>query len=130
MNFDGVITALERVEIMVSPSHAEKIRDGIDALKNRRGAARLTEHASLSGLNEMAELSRPSKTGPFGSNDRRLDMLVSESLEEAIITMASLKGVPKSEFARSILEKALFGEFSMVRMMHSDSHEENRRNVG
>lgn len=78
----------------------------------------------------MSELSRPSKTGPFGSNDRRLDMLVSESLEEAIIAIAALKWVPKGTYARSILEKALFGEFSMVRMMHSDSHEENRRNVG
>lgn len=78
----------------------------------------------------MSELSRPSKTGPFGSNDRRLDMLVSESLEEAIITMANLKGIPKGTYARGILEKALFGEFSMVRMMHSDSNEENRRNIG
>lgn len=78
----------------------------------------------------MSELSRPSKTGPFGSNDRRLDMLVSESLEEAIITMASLNGVTKSEFARGLLEKALFGEFSMARMMHSESREANRRNVG
>lgn len=130
MNFDGVITALERIEIMIPKAQSVAIRNGIDAIKNRRDAALLIKHASLSGPNEMSELSRPSKTGPFGSNDRRLDMLVSESLEEAIITMASLNGVTKSEFARGLLEKALFGEFSMARMMHSESREANRRNVG
>lgn len=59
-------------------------------------------------------LSRSGNSSPFGKNDRRLDILIHEDLENAIIAMATLRGIPKGEFARSILEKAMFGEFSMV----------------
>lgn len=59
-------------------------------------------------------LSRSGNSSPFGKNDRRLDILIPEELENAIIAMATLRGIPKGEFARSILEKAMFGEFSMV----------------
>lgn len=60
-------------------------------------------------------LSRSGTTGPFGKNDRRLDILVSEDLENAIITMATLRGIGKSELARTLLERALFGEFAMLK---------------
>lgn len=59
-------------------------------------------------------LSRSGTTSPFGKNDRRLDLLVSEDLENAVIAMATLRGVPKGEFVRSVLERFVFGEFSMV----------------
>lgn len=59
-------------------------------------------------------LSRAATTSPFGKNDRRLDIPVSEELENAVISLATLRGMTKAEFARSVIEKALFGEFSMV----------------
>lgn len=68
-------------------------------------------------MNTPTRLSRSGNTGPFGKNDRRLDILVSEELENAIVTMATLRGMPKSEFARLILERSLFGEFSLVKRM-------------
>lgn len=42
---------------------------------------------------------------------------MSEDLENAIVTMATLRGIPKSEFARLILERSLFGEFALVKRM-------------
>lgn len=65
----------------------------------------------------LIRFSRTGHTGTFGKNDRRLDIMVSEELENAIITMASLKGIPKSEFARTLIERMLFGEFSIVQKM-------------
>jgi predicted DNA binding CopG/RHH family protein len=62
----------------------------------------------------MTSLSRSGQSGPLGKCDRRLDILISEELEQAITAMAALKGVPKSEFARQVLERAMFGEFSMI----------------
>lgn len=61
--------------------------------------------------------SRTGHTGAFGKNDRRLDLLVSEELENAIVTMATLRGIPKSEFVRTIIERSLFGEFSIIQKM-------------
>ena len=48
-------------------------------------------------------LSRSGITNPNGKSDRRLDTLIPEELENAIIAMATLRGIPKGEFARSIL---------------------------
>lgn len=59
-------------------------------------------------------LSRSGQSSPLGKSDHRLDLLVSEELEQAIVAMAAIRGVPKSEFARQVLERALFGEFSML----------------
>jgi hypothetical protein len=52
-----------------------------------------------------------------GKLTRRLDIPVSEELEEAVIVMATLAGVPKSEFVRHLLERQLFGELPMARRM-------------
>lgn len=60
-------------------------------------------------------LSRSGRTNVGGKLDRRLDILVSEELESAVITMAGMHGIPKGEMARTLLEKTLFGELPMMR---------------
>lgn len=66
-------------------------------------------------MSSTTRLSRSGSTGPFGKNDRRIEILVSEELENAIITMATLSGKPKSEFVRDMIEKDLFGQFFMLK---------------
>lgn len=60
-------------------------------------------------------LSRSGRTNPGGKLDRRLDILVTEELESAVITLAGMHGVPKGEFARVLLERVVFGELPMIR---------------
>ena len=48
---------------------------------------------------------------------RRLDIPVSEELEEGIIAMAAMHGMPKAEFVRNWLERGVFGELSMMRRL-------------
>ena len=62
-------------------------------------------------------LSRSGSSGTMGKLVRRLDVPVSEELEEAVIALATLDGVPKAEYVRRVLERALFGDLSMVRRM-------------
>jgi len=62
-------------------------------------------------------LSRSGTSCSTGKLVRRLDVPVSEELEEAVIVMASLAGVPKSEYVRQVLERQLFGELPMARRM-------------
>lgn len=64
--------------------------------------------------------SRPSTTSPLGKCDRRIDVPVSEALEERLITMASLNGMSKAEYVSKLLEKAMYGEFAIAQMMASD----------
>ncbi len=59
--------------------------------------------------------SRSGRTDPGGKLSSRLDVPVSQETEEAVIAMATLMGMTKSEFARHILERALFGEFNVMR---------------
>lgn len=59
--------------------------------------------------------SRTGRTSTQGKMTARLDIPVSEELEAAVITMATLAGVPRAEFARRLLERALFGEFNIAR---------------
>ena len=66
-------------------------------------------------------LSRSGSSGHFGKLDRRLDVPVSEEIENAVIAIATLKGIPKAEFVRLLLEKALFGEFSMMQKIANQS---------
>lgn len=63
----------------------------------------------------MTMLSRSGKTNPGGKLTCRLDLLITEELEEAIITMAGMHDVPKGEFARNLLERVVFGELPMMR---------------
>jgi predicted DNA binding CopG/RHH family protein len=59
-------------------------------------------------------LSRSGSSNPLGKCDRRLDTLVSEDLENAVIAMATMRGLSKSEYVRLVLERSMFGEFPMM----------------
>lgn len=79
-------------------------------------------------------LSRSGASSTSGKLSCRLDIPVSEELQEAVITMAALAGVPKSEYVRQLIERQLFGEFSMAQRMHQASRpgqwESGPRNIG
>lgn len=62
-------------------------------------------------------LSRSGRTDPGGKLTSRIDVPVSQELEEAVITMAMLSGVPKSEWVRRVIERAVWGELAMVRRL-------------
>lgn len=49
---------------------------------------------------------------------RRLDVPVSEELEEAVIALAAVARVPKAELVRFLLERSIFGEMSMLRSVN------------
>lgn len=74
--------------------------------------------------------SRSLHHNPLGKCEKCLDIPVSEALEERIITMASLNGMSKAEYARRILERAMYGEFSIVQSLADDPVFRNGRNVG
>jgi len=74
--------------------------------------------------------SPPATTNPLGKCDRRLDVPVSEALEERIIVMAVLNGMTKAEYVRRLLEKAMFGEFPIAQMMAADRGYGNPSNIG
>lgn len=59
-------------------------------------------------------LSRPSHSNPAGKCDRRLDIPIPEELENAIVALATLRGMSKAEYGRMILERSVLGEFAMV----------------
>jgi hypothetical protein len=65
--------------------------------------------------NNDTMLSRSGRSDPGGKLVKRLDIPVSEELEEGIIALAAVSGVPKSEFARQLLERFVFGELGMLR---------------
>lgn len=62
-----------------------------------------------------AVFSRSGHSHDGGKLSRRLDIPVSEELEEAVIALAAIAGVPKAEFARTLIERAVFGDLSMLR---------------
>jgi hypothetical protein len=62
-------------------------------------------------------LARSGTSSPTGKLTRRLDIPCSQDLEEAVVGMAVLNGVPKAEYVRMVLERHLFGELSMARRM-------------
>ena len=55
-------------------------------------------------------------------------MTIPEALEERLIAMAALKGVPKATYARQILEQVLFGESVMMQMMANGGSNQNPDN--
>lgn len=79
-------------------------------------------------------LSRSGRSDPGGKLVARLDIPVSEELSEAVIAMAVTAGVPKAEYVRMLIERAVFGELSMVRRMTRPlamgQCDESRGNVG
>lgn len=77
-------------------------------------------------------LSRSGRSHHAGKLTQRLDIPVSEELEEEIIFLAKLYGMSKAECARFILERSLFGEVAIARhragMAIYGHGEEDRRN--
>lgn len=66
--------------------------------------------------------SRPSNPSPLGKCDRKLELTISES--QRLIAMAAFNGIPKATYARQVLERAMFGDFIMLRMVA------NQRGIG
>ena len=64
---------------------------------------------------EGTMLSRAGSTHPSGKLTRRLDIPVSEATEDAVIALAAVAGINKSEFVRGVIERALFGDVVMLR---------------
>ncbi len=60
-------------------------------------------------------LSRSGRSNPDGKLTSRLDIPVSAELEEAVIALAAVHGIPKSEYVRGLIERAVFGDLSLLR---------------
>ena len=74
--------------------------------------------------------SRQPYSSHLGKCDRRLDIPISEALEERIIALAALNGLPKAEYARRILERVMFGEFAIAQSLAADRLNGNGSNNG
>lgn len=62
-------------------------------------------------------LSRSGKSNTGGKLTHRLDVPVSEELNDAVIAMATIDGISKAEWLRDRLERMVFGELPMARRM-------------
>ena len=71
----------------------------------------------MNAHDELPAMSRSGSTSSLGKLTCRLDIPVSQDLEDAVTTMATLARMPKAEFARRLLEEAIFGRLSMVRRL-------------
>lgn len=86
----------------------------------------------------MDESTMLSRSGRLSSSDqkltRRLDVPISEELEEAVIALAAVSRVTRAEMARFLIERAIFGEMSMLRSVNclagARQLEDGQRNVG
>ena len=80
---------------------------------------------------DIPMFSRTGYTNSSGKLTQRLDIPCTEELSDAIVAMAALAGVPKAEYARRLLERAMFGELPMARRLSSqarfDPSEDDRR---
>ncbi|CAN7342077.1 hypothetical protein LJR074_001946 [Acidovorax sp. LjRoot74] len=75
-------------------------------------------------------MSRSGRTDAGGKLTARFDIPVTEELNEAAIAMATLRGVPKAEFLRLVIERAMFGELAMLRRMAGTDVQSHRTNHG
>ena len=64
---------------------------------------------------EVPAFARSGTTNPGGKLTHRLDIPCTEDLIDAINALATLAGVPKAEYARRVLERAMFGELAVAR---------------
>lgn len=62
-------------------------------------------------------LSRSGRTSPDGKLTQRLDIPVSDDLNEAVIALSTIRGVSKAEWSRNVLEEAVYGKLSILRMV-------------
>jgi hypothetical protein len=79
-------------------------------------------------FDDATALSRSGRTDPAGKLTARFDIPVTEELNEAAIAMATLRGVPKAEFLRLVIERAMFGELAMLRRMAGTDSPVHRTN--
>lgn len=79
-------------------------------------------------------LSRSGRSDSDGKLVRRLDVPVSEELEAAVISLATIANVPKAEWVRYQLERIVHGDLAMLRRMtqHGPGRQsdDGGRNVG
>lgn len=59
--------------------------------------------------------SRSGGTNPGGKLIARIDIPCTEELFDSISAMAMLAGIPRAEYARKVLERAMFGEVAAAR---------------
>lgn len=64
-----------------------------------------------------AAFSRSGHTNTAGKLTQRIDVPVTDELNDAISALATINGTPRSEWVRALLEKTVFGELGMVRRM-------------
>ncbi len=78
--------------------------------------------------------SRSGRSSPEGKLTQRLDIPVSEELNEAVIALATIHGLSKAEWLRGVLEKTIWGELSMLRKVtgHAprEQWDDGRSNIG
>lgn len=61
--------------------------------------------------------SRSGRSDAGGKLTERLDVPLSEETAEAVIALAAMAGMSKSEYARSIIERAVYGDLAMLRRL-------------
>ena len=66
-------------------------------------------------------LSRSGRTDVGDKKTQRIDVPVSDKLNDALGAMAAISGIPKAELGRQIWERVLFGEWSMVQRVASQA---------
>lgn len=59
-------------------------------------------------------LSRSGRSDPAGKLSARLDIPVTEEMNDAVAAMAFIAKKPKAEFLREALEELFFGRFTMM----------------
>lgn len=82
----------------------------------------------------MTMLSRSGRSNPDGKLTQRLDIPVTEDLHEAVIALATIQGVSKAEWLRTVIEEVVYGLLFMLRKVSGHSHPDqwdgDGRNVG
>ena len=68
-------------------------------------------------MTDDTRLARSQNSTPGGKCVRRIDVPLTEDLDDAITAVATVMGIPRAEFVRNVLHRFMFGELSMVRMM-------------
>lgn len=62
-------------------------------------------------------LSRSGQSNPDGKLTHRVDVPVSEKLNDGLIALATVARIPKAEYARRVFEQHVFGRLAMLQMM-------------
>jgi hypothetical protein len=68
-------------------------------------------------MNAQSMLSRSGRTDPAGKLTARIDVPISEDLHDAVAALATVHGLSKAEWARAIIEEAVFGRLQVLRRL-------------